>query len=181
MNVPSKLDICNFGNFAFCCFSPYSLYSSSAYLPISVQSSSIVQYLSFSFSLTLLRLFFSSSSSPGLLHFVSFLMKSLISSIISPNVCIFSHFHAFHSLSFIISAPSVNLSDVIVAVRWKNSFQLLFSSNLSLIVAPLGFPKLYISRLTGPDFSQTNFVLDPSHICYVYLFECKLSISQVYF
>lgn len=93
VNVPSNLDICNFGNFAFWCFSLYSLYCSSSYLSVSVQSFSIVQHLPVSFSLTLPRLCSSSSSSPGHLYFVSFLTKSLISSIISPYVCIFSHCH----------------------------------------------------------------------------------------
>lgn len=69
------------------------------------------------------------------------------------NITICLHFFSF-SLSFIISTSSVNLSYVTVAVCWKHSFRFLFSSNLSLIATPLGFPKLYISHLTVPDVSQ---------------------------
>lgn len=65
VNVPSNLDICNFGNFAFWCFSLYSLYCSSSYLPVSVQ------HLPSSFSLTLPRL--CSSSSSLLVFFILFL------------------------------------------------------------------------------------------------------------
>lgn len=86
-----------------------------------------------------------------LVIFILFLFDEIFNFIHNITICL--HFFSL-SLSFIISTSSVNLSYVTVAVCWKHSFRFLFSSNLSLIVTPLGFPKLYISHLTVPDVSQ---------------------------